>query len=488
MSITIVGLGPGDPEKLTRQAWRILSEAPIVYLRTAQHVGIEQLPIRQQQSFDAWYDRAKDFASLYQQIAEEVVRLGGQPGGVVYAVPGHPMVGETTVLLIIKLAEAAQLPVTIVDGLSFLEPMLSQLRLDGLGGLQVHDAEAVSRMHHPPLNPDTPTILAQVYSQAVASDLKLTLANQYPEDHEVLLVHGAGTAEATIEPLPLHELDHSEEIDHLTSLYLPPLARKGSFEYFQEIMAHLRAPEGCPWDKAQTHDSLRAYLLEETYEVLEALDKGDAAEIKKELGDLLLQIVFHAQIATEEGSFQMAEIIANVAEKMIRRHPHVWGTTQVSGAEEVHKNWDQIKAAENAGKNPDQPLPSAIDGVPTAMPALAHAASIHQRAARIGFEWPNVDGVVEKLHEELAEVLSATDQAQREEEIGDLLSATVNLARWHNVDPETAMRNNNLKFSRRFRGMEGLAHAQGKALKDLGPDEMEALWQAMKATEPKPSA
>ncbi|PJF35237.1 MAG: nucleoside triphosphate pyrophosphohydrolase [Candidatus Thermofonsia Clade 1 bacterium] len=480
MNITILGLGPGDPELLTRRAWRILSEAEEVYLRTARHPNVSDLPIRKLHSFDAWYDAAEDFASLYQRIAEEIVRLGRRPQGVVYAVPGHPLVGEQTVTLILQQARAQSVPVQIVDGLSFIEPLIGALGIDALDGLQIHDAETIAHMHHPPLNPDVPALLAQVYSSAVASDVKLTLANQYPETHEVILVHGAGTLSQRLERLPLYALDR-QPVDHLTSLYVPPLQLPGSFEHFQEIMAHLRAPDGCPWDRQQTHESLRPYLLEETYEVLEALDNGDIELLKRELGDLLLQVVFHAQIAVESGEFSMADVIAHVCQKLIRRHPHVWGDVQVSDSAQVHANWDQIKRQERAAEGITERGPSALDGVPKTLPALAAAAAIHARASRVGFEWSRLEDVIAKVREELDELLRADDAEQRREEFGDVLSSLVNLARWYQIDPEAALRENIAKFVRRFQRLEQQAAAQGKALQSMTLDELDALWNAVKS-------
>lgn len=486
MTITIVGLGPGDPELLTRRAWRVLEEAPEVWFRTVQHPGVEALPIKYRHSFDNWYEQAEDFNTLYLRIADEVVKLGTRPEGVVYAVPGHPLVGELTVTLILKDAADKGVKVALVDGLGFIEPTLTALGLDALDGLQIYDAVDVSRMHHPPLNPDTPTLLAQVYSEAVASNTKLTLVNQYPEDHEVVLVHGAGTSTPVLERIPLYEMDHSDRISHLTSLYIPPLKRKGSFEYFQEIVAHLRAPEGCPWDRKQTHESLRAYLLEETYEVLEALDAGDYDEMYKEMGDLLLQIVLHTQIATEAGEFQMVDLIAHVCEKMIRRHPHVWGDVEVNGdAEKVLDNWVQIKKREKSVKGEEEAPASALDGVPNALPALAYASSISSRAARVGFEWDKVEDVVAKLHEEINELFTTRDPKHRAEEFGDVLTVLVNLARWWEIDPEAVMREATQKFVRRFRGIEALARDQGKRLEEMTLAEMDVLWDQVKAGEKK---
>jgi tetrapyrrole methylase family protein/MazG family protein len=485
MGITIVGLGPGDPELLTRRAWRILDECQEVYLRTARHPGVESLPNATYHNFDDWYDNAEDFDALYRQIADEIIRLGQRPEGVVYAVPGHPLVGETTVTLILAKAKEQAIPVTVIDGLSFIEPTLSALNLDALEKLQLQDAVDVARMHHPQLNPDQPAILAQVYSRSVASDVKLTLANQYPDEHPVILIHGAGTPDAELETVPLYEMDHSYQINHLTSLYVPPLPRAGSFERFQETIAHLRAPEGCPWDRKQTHQSLREYLIEETYEVIEALDNDDPGALREELGDLLLQIVLHSQIAVEAGEFRMAEVIETVNAKMIERHPHVWGDVLVSDADEVVANWDAIKRKQKAesaasdanGANSAQDKKSILDGIPKGLPALAQAQTYQARAARVGFDWPQIDGVIDKLKEELAELKAAASPTERQEEIGDVLFSLVNLARWYDIDPEAALRATNRKFVQRFQYIE--QHA-GRDLKEMTLREMDALWDESK--------
>jgi tetrapyrrole methylase family protein / MazG family protein len=474
-TITIVGLGPGDVELLTRKAWRVLENAPEVYLRTAVHPGIEELPIRVRHSFDDLYENAENFETLYAQIADRVVELGKRAEGVVYAVPGHPLVGETTVTLILERARAAAIPVTIIDGLSFIEPTLAAIGVDGLRGIQIHDAIDVAAMHHPALNPDQHAILAQVYSHAVASDVKLTLANQYPDDHPVTLIHGAGTPEQELETVPLHDMDQSERIDHLTSLHVPPVARPGSFERFQEIMAHLRAPEGCPWDQKQTHQTLRKYLIEETAEVLEALDNEDIPALTEELGDLMLQIVFHTQIATEDGEFRMIDVLNRIIDKLITRHPHVWGDVQVEGADQVLANWDAIKKQEKADRG-EKPRESVLDGIPRTLSALATAHDMQRKAQKVGFDWTQVQDVIATLREEIDELLSAPDD-KKLDELGDVLFSVVNVSRWLNVDPEEALRSTNRKFERRFRYVEANAP---RPLNELPMAELEALWQDAK--------
>jgi len=266
------------------------------------------------------------------------------------------------------------------------------------------------------------------------------------------------------------------------------------FEKLVAVQARLRAPNGCPWDREQTHQTLRTYLIEEAYEVLEALESGNDAKFAEEMGDLLLQIVFHSQIATEEGRFNVADVIREIHDKMIRRHPHVFGETRARDSAEVLRNWEQIKAEERKAKKEKKSeipegsaaKPSLLDGVSRALPATLEGFQLTRKAARIGFDWDNPDGVVAKMQEETEEVrkaLKAANPAKIEEEIGDLMFAAVNLARFLGVDPEIALKKANAKFSRRFKAMEAQARAAGREFKDLPREEMEALWDSTKEAE-----
>jgi tetrapyrrole methylase family protein/MazG family protein len=475
MTITIAGLGPGHPDDISRRAWKALESARAVYLRTKEHPCVPHLPVKSFVSFDEVYDSTSDFTAIYTTIVERLL-VAAREGDIVYAVPGDPMVAETTVKLLLAQAQTAGVAVEVINGISFIEPMLAALGIDAIDGLQIHDALTLAAMHHPPLNPDQPALLAQVYSRAVASNLKLTLMNQYPDEFEVALVHNAGTAQVIIEHLPLHAIDHSPHIQYLTALYLPAHDRYQSFEAFQEIIAHLRAPEGCPWDREQTHLSLRRYLLEETHEVLEALDAENSAALAEELGDLLLQIVLHAQIATEEGEFRMGDILNHVSRKMIRRHPHVWGEVNVDDSGAVVRNWDAIKQAEKGAKQAE----SLLDGVPQELPALFRALRLTEKAAKPGFDWAAAEDVLAKVREELDEVLNAGSEAAQAEEMGDLLFAIANWARKLSIDPESALRAANAKFARRFRYVEAQASAAGQPLSAFTLAEMDRWWNDAK--------
>jgi tetrapyrrole methylase family protein/MazG family protein len=271
-------------------------------------------------------------------------------------------------------------------------------------------------------------------------------------------------------------------------------ARLSAGEWFEKlaaVQARLRAPDGCPWDREQTHTSLRTYLIEEAYEVLEALESGDDGKFAEEMGDLLLQIVFHSQIAKEEGRFTVSDVIREVHDKMVRRHPHVFGEKRAKDSAEVLKNWEQIKKEEriaagkkdaNGEKKEDKPA-SLLDGVSKALPAALEGLHLTRRAARIGFDWDSVEGVIDKMNEEageLREAVGAKDTEGAEEEMGDLLFAAVNVARFLHIDPEIALKKANAKFSARFRQMEKLAAERGESLADIPRDEMEGIWKEVK--------
>lgn len=477
--ITLLGLGPGNPDQLTREAWEVLTSAEEVWLRTRQHPTLTALPPAVHlYSFDNLYENGESFDQVYDAIVERVLELAHRPGGVIYAVPGHPFVAETTCPKIARLAREKGLVTRVVDGLSFLEPTFSALGLDPYPRLMLFDAMELSTAHVPAFPPDAPVLIAQIYSRLVASEVKMTLNELYPDEHPVRLVHAAGTKDELVEDLHLYEIDRSEHTGLLTSLYVPPLGEGTSFESFQEIVAHLRAPDGCPWDREQTHESLRTHLMEEAYETLDAIDSGDFVAIQEELGDLLLQIVLHSQIATEEGEFTMNTVIKGIYDKIVRRHPHVFGEIQLDGVEGVLQNWEKLKEAER--KEDGKKEKGLLDGVPLAMPALSQAQEYQDRVARVGFDWPAVEGVLDKVIEEIGEIKSATNIEELGEEIGDLFFVLVNLARWNKVDAESALRETNLKFKRRFRYVEQGAKKQGRSLSDMTLEEMDVLWEQAK--------
>ncbi len=473
--ITLLGLGPGAPESLTREAWHWLSQIQTLYLRTQQHPTVAGLPTHLRlESFDAIYEAQDAFEAVYEAIVETVLSLGRRPEGVTYAVPGHPFVAEATCPEIAKRARQEDIPVRVIAGLSFLEPTFECLEMDPFPDLILADAVTLSMAHTPGFPPSAPALIAQIYSQSVASDVKLTLMHVYPDEHPVRLVHAAGTPDAIVENILLYEIDHSEHLGLLSSLYIPPLSPTASFESFQEVVARLRAPDGCPWDREQTHLSLRPFLLEETYETLDALDREDMVDLEEELGDLLLQIVLHAQIAVEEGDFDIHHVLEGIGTKLIRRHPHVFSEVDVDGVSGVIRNWEAIKAEERQ-QNDHTDKKGILDGVPKALPALSQAQAVVERVDRVGYKGLSTLADPDHLNILIGR-LSESGDAQFDDVIGELLLALAYLAWLRDVDIESALRETLSRFRDRFGRMERLAQEKGFSLRDLSNEEKEALW------------
>jgi tetrapyrrole methylase family protein/MazG family protein len=477
--ITILGLGPGDPQLITRQTWSVIDSLHELYVRTKQHPVIEYLkPGLQLYSFDYLYEQADSFASVYQQITEKILELGKREGGVAYAVPGNPFVAEITSLEITRRAKQMEIPVRVLTGTSFLEPIVIALELDPFQNVVLIDALELADLHVPPFPPSQAAIIAQIYSAMVASDVKLCLSSVYPDETPVKLIHAAGTPHQLIEEIALFEIDRSPNTGLLTSLFIPSLGTDTSFEAFQEIVARLRAPDGCPWDKEQTHSSLRPFLLEETYELISALDENYPQKIREELGDLLLQILLHSQIGSEEGEFTIHDVLQGINRKIVHRHPHVFGTVEADDSQTVVRNWELIKQEERAVNG--QANASALDSVSPILPALSQASQYQQRAARVGFDWENIEGVWEKVFEELEEVKAANNKRRREEELGDLLFVITNLARWYQVDAETALRGSNGRFYKRYAYMEEFARQKAKSISEYSLNELDEIWERAK--------
>ena len=359
------------------------------------------------------------------------------------------------------------------SNLTRLAATVEMLDLQDLNGIQMLDGAALLEAHFPPLNPDWPALLFADPALDLAH-VQRVLTNQYDPAHDLQMVRITEGDSLEVVLLTVGSLATAAAAGWI-ALYIPALEQPSSFECFQEIIAHLRAPEGCPWDRKQTHRTLRPYLLEETYEVLEALDNDDVEALREELGDLLLQILLHSQIAVEAGEFRMADVLAGIIDKIVRRHPHVWGEVNVDDDQDVKVNWDRLKQKE---KNHERK--SRLDGVSKALPALSQAWSYQDRAARVGFDWETIQPVIDKIHEEFAEVMDAPEGEARAGEVGDLLFAVVNLARWLNVDPEAALRGTNTRFYRRFAYIEAQAAAQSRELDEMALDEMDTLWDEAK--------
>jgi len=362
---------------------------------------------------------------------------------------------------------------------SLVNSVFETLRIDLPSRLILLEAPTLSSAHVPPYPPDMPVLLTGVDSSELASHLKMVLLTTYPNDHGVFLVESGKKKEERLDEL------NWEAYSERLCLFIPALAEGTSFESFAEIIAHLRAPNGCPWDREQTHETLRKHLLEESYEAISAIDSGDFVDMREEFGDLLLQVVLQSQIANEEGQFNINQVVQGIHSKIVRRHPHVFGELELDGVDGVLANWEKLKEKERKelalsgaeGKKQEKGL---LDGVPISLPALSQAQEYQDRAARVGFDWPEIEGVLDKVKEEIEEIKNAETDFELASEIGDLFFALVNVARWKKIDSESALRGTNMKFKKRFGYVEQGAKNQGRSLSDLTLTEMDALWNDAK--------
>lgn len=484
--MTVVGLGPGSPELLTREAWQVLQETSFLYLRTARHPLVARFPphIR----WEA-LDTCSDGRDPKEGAERVVARLLEAEPPVVYAVPGDPWEGEATTRLLLERLGRDQ--VRVIPGVGLLQAACAALELDPLErGLQLHDAWDVVAGTFPGYDPLRPLLIAHVEKGVVAA-LVQQLRVHYPASHPVAVVlAGSGVAGDAVLRSPLEGLVDVLPAGATAVLYLAPLAPEVALRLpatLEWVCARLRGPGGCPWDREQTHASLRNNLLEECYEVLEALDRGDLVDLRRELGDLLMQIFLHAQLAREEGAFDLGDVLAEINAKLIRRHPHVFGPVEAKDSQTVLRNWEAIKAAERCAEGKESG--SLLEGLPRSLPALAFAQAVGRRVARVGFDWTRVEEVWAKVEEEMAELRNAASEEERAEELGDLLFALVNLARWLGVDAEDALRTTNDKFCRRFAWLEAEAARRGVPLEQMPLADMDALWEQAKEREaPGPPA
>ncbi|HIE13408.1 MAG TPA: nucleoside triphosphate pyrophosphohydrolase [Desulfotomaculum sp.] len=478
--ITICGLGPGAWEAVPAGVIDTLRRAEVIFLRTERHPAVSKLKAEKIsfQSFDRYYEEEDSFEAVYRRIAATILE-NARKRPLVYAVPGHPMVAEEPSRLIIEGAAREGLAVELIPAMSFLDAVYAALGLDPGRGMVILDGLNLDPKR---IFPALPAIVMQVYNRLAASEAKLFLMDHYPDLHPVTVIRAAGVSgEERRAEIPLYELDRIAWIDHLTSVYLPPVDERPkpvhSVAPIVRIMSRLRGEGGCPWDREQTHQSLKKYLLEETYEVLEAIESANPHNLCEELGDLLLQIVFHCQIAAEAGEFDFDEVVKAITKKMVFRHPHIFGDVQLRSSRDVAVSWERLKKAEKPGD-------LALDGIPKALPALTKAARVQEKAAHVGFDWDDWRGAMTKVEEETAELARAIGEARGVAgEVGDLLFAMVNLARLLGVEAEEVLNRSTEKFIRRMRFIEKRAQEKGVELKDLDLAKMDAWWEEAKKQE-----
>lgn len=466
--ITITGLGPGALDRVPQPVRDLLiDEGRAVIARTAHHPAARELAeLRQVVFCDDLYQQADAFDDVYAAIAQRVIQAAAL-GPVIYVVPGSPMIGEFAVREIRDLADNVE----IIPAESFVDAVLDAVAYDPLDrGLQILNGHDLPD----PLIVDKPTIVGHLDRPEVLADVLDALRRVVPEESEVTVLSGIGAPDASV------VTDRMDAIDvglagFRTSLFVD--TAPGGLVGAVHVMRRLR--EECPWDREQTHQSLVKNLVEEAYELIEAIgrlpeegvDWVAYASVEDELGDVLLQVLFHEAIARQVGAFDIDGIAEVMRQKLVRRHPHVFGDLDVSAADEVKDNWDRIKEEERGGREA-----SVLDGVPDGLPGLQRAAKIQNRAAKVGFDWDDARQVVPKVREEIEELEAAlTGRGDVEAELGDLLFAVINLARHLGVDPELALRQATSTFEARFRRMEADGDLQG-----LDLDELNRRWERAK--------
>ena len=511
-TLTVVGLGPGPAGHLSLETLELLKER-FVILRTEVHPTVAELKRRgiSYISCDAWYEKEATFEEVYDKISSFVIEEAKEKN-VVYAVPGSPLVAERTVTLLREKAKQSGIPLTIKPAMSFLDLAYVDLGIDPIAGLRIIDAQDYSALADAG---QYPLMVTQVYNQMVASDMKLSLMDVLPDETEVYFLRNLGLDDEECRKVPLFEIDRQPVIDHLTSVFIPrqpqevllpapgnagedgdadgkdeadhwqrfPLLKhKTEFDVrpLADVMQVLREPGGCPWDREQDFDTIRANLIEECYEFLEAVDDKDPHGMAEELGDVLMQVVFHARMAEEKGMFTLQDVIDGVTDKLIERHPHVFGTVKVANSDEVLTNWEAIKLQEKPERE------RVLDGIYKGLPSLLRAHKIQKRVAKVGFDWTETEDVKKKVLEEWEEFNEAAalqDQDAMEKELGDLYFSMVNFARHLGLESETALNRCNNRFVTRFEHVEDRVAESGKDWKEYSLDELDRFWDEAKKGE-----
>lgn len=481
--VVILGLGAGDIEQIPYGVYKKITQANLIFLRTKEHPVIAELEQSSVQmvSFDQVYEKHDQFEQVYQEICETLLQKA-ETETVIYAVPGHPLVAERTVQLLLEKAPERGIEIEIGGGQSFIDAIFQTLRIDPIDGFQLLDGTSLVR---DAINLSQHVLIGQVYDTYVASNVKLTLMERLPDDYKIYVVTAAGSTNEQVQEIPLYELDQAiVKVNNLTSVYVPPVAEEEvlykEFSKLRQVIAELRGPNGCPWDKKQTYQSLKKYLIEETYELIEAINNDDLDHMIEELGDVLLQVMLHAQIGEDEGYFSIDDVIEGITAKMIRRHPHVFGNVAVNGVEDVLTNWQEIK---NSEKETPKDV-SLLDKVGIAQPSLIRAHELQKEAAKVGFDWQEVAPVWDKVKEELQEfeeeVVKAENNENMLKEFGDVLFALINLARFYKIHPEEALLATNQKFTNRFRFVENRVKASGKGFNDHTLEQLDLYWDEAK--------
>ncbi len=479
--VVVVGLGPAGADLMLPTARQKLSYLQHRYVRTARHPAVDELAQHGLEfvAFDDRYDAADRFDDLYRDIAAELVAAAAEHGQVCYAVPGSPGVAERTVVLLREAEARGEITLEVVPGLSFADLAWSRLGVDPMDGARLVDAQTFAV---DAAGLTGPILIGHCINQLLLSDVKLALLEALPPDATVTVLQRLGLPSERVFTVPLEALDRDVEPDHLTSAFVDAgsTAVAGEFAALVALSERLRAPGGCPWDAEQTHHSLARYLLEEAYETVETIEQlpvdapggpvpaEDYARLEDELGDLLYQVVFHSVLAREAGAFTVADVARGVHDKLVRRHPHIFGDVAADTVSEVMTNWEQIKKTERGSD-------SIVDSISPGLPSLLYAHKLYRKAASVGLDPGDADEAIDRAGLAI-DALRGADTGATEAALGDLLAAAVVVARSRGVDAESSLRAWSARFRDRFVRMEQLAGEQGVDLSAAPDDRVAALW------------
>lgn len=480
--IYVIGLGPGNIDALTLGAVEKINSGLDNFLRTDKHPTVDYLNQRSipYKSYDYLYEDEMEFADVYEKIVDELLEES-KDRDINYFVPGNPLVAEHTV----ELLRRKDADIEIVSGMSFIEPLIELVDRDPINGMKLVDGSIFDILD---VDINSDMIVTQVYNRRILSEIKIILSEVYGDDYMIYGIHGAGIKESEKKQyIPIYELDRIDEVGPLTSLYIPKIEQKDKkifdFNDLLGIIRLLRSKNGCPWDMEQTHMSIRQCVIEEAYELVDAIDRDDIDNISEELGDVLLQVLLHSQIASEEGEFNIYEVMSTLANKLIYRHPHVFKDKNLVNTSEVVYNWNELKYDKrNIRKTSDK-----FKDLPK-LPTLMMSFKIQEKAAEVGFDWDDINDPLDKIMEEYNEMLEAMEKFPKgdrhiEEELGDLLFAVVNTSRFLGVNPEVALNGTISKFINRFEFIELEAEKMGIKLEDMSLEEMDGLWDKAKLEE-----
>lgn len=476
--IKVVGLGPSTVDFLSMKAHRVLNAAHTIFFRTQRHAVYEYLKETSKElySFDDIYDQNKTFNEVYEAIADNLIEEMNDRSEVIYAIPGSPSMNDESIMYLRSKLKDKNIALEYIYSPSYADVALSSIpEILNEGYHVVNSLDFKFNRYNYGYN----NLVIGIINQFIASEIKLILSRILGDEYEIYYIHSPGVEGQEIKKIRVSELDFQKKFDYLTSIFIPKTTKLKSFDNLLEIMAHLRSEDGCRWDRKQTAISLVPYIIEEAYEVVDAIESEDDELLQEELGDLLLQVIFQSQISYEMGSFSIYDVVDDISQKLIRRHPHVFMDYLALTSDEVKYKWEEIKKEEKE----EEAIYQSMERLPNKMPALMAAYKIQNKAKNVGFDWETIAPVFDKIQEEieeLKEVIALENSEEIKNEFGDLLFTMTNLSRFLEVRPELCLREANKKFIHRFKLMEESEVVKARGFNDLSIEELENLWNDAK--------